>query len=241
MKMRIGLIGCGRMGRELEQLAPTLGMELCVRFDLGNELADSSDLQGAQVLIDFSTAGAVIPNLTVAAQKSIPVVEGTTGWLSHMEQIRAIPGLTMIYSSNFSMGVYRFQQLVKLAGQLLGSSEMYDAYVHEWHHNAKADSPSGTALTLARTLLSVMPQKKELLTNASEGKISPQALHVTSTRVGRVPGTHEIGFDSQFDQITLRHQAFGREAFAYGALAAVTWIADRKGIYTMDDFMTQQQ
>lgn len=238
--MKIGLIGYGRMGREIERLAPQLGHELCARFDSGTEFTADSDLLGAKVLIDFSAQGAVFSNLSSAAQKQVPVVEGATGWLSQLDAVRAIPRLTMIHSANFSMGVYRFQQLVCLAGQLYGSSRTYDAYVHEWHHSAKADSPSGTALSLARALLGAMPHKTELLTGASCGKISPEALHVSSTRVGRIPGTHEIGFNSEYDHIVLRHEAYGREAFAFGALAAAVWIANRHGIYTMDDFMKDQ-
>lgn len=239
--MKIALIGYGRMGREIERMAPTLESEICARFDLGEELSPSSDLKGAHALIDFSGAQAIAQNLTTAALLNIPIVEGTTGWYEQLEQIKEIPGLTMIYSANFSMGVYRFQQVTQFAGQLFGAAGGYDAYVHEWHHAGKADSPSGTALSLAKTLLAEMPQKTELLTNTSNGKIAPQALHVTSTRTGRIPGTHEIGFDSIYDQITLRHQAFGREAFAYGALRAAEWILDRTGIYTMADFMSKQK
>ncbi len=239
--MKIALIGYGRMGREIEKLAPDLGHEITGRFELAQELTADSALNGAQVLIDFSAAEAVMNNLHSAAQLGVPIVEGSTGWLQRLAEANELTGLTMIYSSNFSMGVYRFQQLVRLAGQLYGSDDGYDVYVHEWHHHAKADSPSGTALTLARTLQSVMPRKTELLTQPAQGKIPAHALHVSSTRVGRIPGTHEIGFDSRYDQIILRHQAFGREAFAYGALAAAEWIAQRKGIYTMDDFMAGQK
>ncbi len=238
--MKIGLLGSGRMGHELERLAPTLGYEICVRFEQGSELKTDSNVAGARVLIDSSGADAVIANLTAAAALSLPVVEGTTGWLAQLERVRAIPGLTMVYSANFSMGVYRFLQMVKTAGRLYGVDAQYDVYVHEWHHSGKADSPSGTAMTLAHALLEVLPRKTGLLTTASSGKIPSHTLHVSSTRVGRVPGTHEVGFDSAFDQITLRHQAFGREAFAYGALQAAQWIADRRGIYTMDDFMAGQ-
>ncbi|NLP09638.1 4-hydroxy-tetrahydrodipicolinate reductase [bacterium] len=238
--MKIGLLGSGRMGKEVERLASTLGDEICVRFDLGSALKADSDVAGASVLIDFSSADAVVANLTAAAALSLPVVEGTTGWLAQLERVRTIPGLTMVYSSNFSMGVYRFLQLVKTAGRLYGVEAQYDVYIHEWHHRGKADSPSGTAMTLAQALLEVLPQKTELLTTASSGEIPAHTLHVSSTRVGRVPGTHEVGFDSAFDQITLRHQAFGREAFAYGALQAAHWIVDRRGMYTMDDFMAGQ-
>jgi len=238
--MKIALVGFGRMGQEVERQALRLGHEISMRFELGLELTEEVDLHDAQVLIDFSTAAAVKSTLSMAAQRSLPVVEGTTGWVPDLEAVRRIPGLTMIYSPNFSMGVYHFQQLVRMAGRLYGSASVYDAYVHEWHHTGKADSPSGTAITLANALLEEMPQKKELLLQTAEHKIAPHALHVTSTRAGSIPGTHEIGFDSPYDQIILRHQAFGREAFAYGALMAASWIIGRKGIFTMDDFMAEQ-
>jgi 4-hydroxy-tetrahydrodipicolinate reductase len=238
--MQIGLIGYGRMGREVERMALTRGHEIVHRFDV--EEAGSKTLHSvdAQVLIDFSTAEAVLEHAEAAAAAGIPLVEGTTGWQDRRQEIEAIENLTMIYSANFSIGVYRFQQVVKLAGRLYGALGVYDTYVHEWHHTGKADSPSGTALSLAKSLLEELPDKRELLTTAAAGKIAPDRLHVSSTRVGRIPGTHEVGFDSPYDQITIRHQAFGREAFAFGAVRAAEWICGKHGLFTMDDFMADQ-
>jgi 4-hydroxy-tetrahydrodipicolinate reductase len=238
--MQIGLIGYGRMGHEVERMASSMGHEIIHHFDVGHELSDSMPLPDVQVLIDFSTAETVLKHAATAAALGIPLVEGTTGWQERRQELEAIRNLTMIYSANFSIGVYRFQQVVKLAGRLYGALGVYDTYVHEWHHTGKADSPSGTALSLAKMLLEVLPNKKELLTATAAGKIAPASLHVSSTRVGRIPGTHEIGFDSPYDQITIRHQAFGREAFAFGAVRAAEWICGKKGLFTMDDFMADQ-
>ncbi len=238
--MKIALIGYGRMGHEVERMAAGMGHDITHHFDVGQEWSGRAPLPGVQVLIDFSTAEAVIDHAVAAAALGIPLVQGTTGWQSRRQELATIPNLTMIYSANFSIGVYRFQQVVKLAGQLYGRLGVYDTYVHEWHHTGKADSPSGTALSLANALVEVLPNKSELLATASAGKIAPSALHVSSTRVGRVPGTHEVGFDSQYDQITIRHQAFGRDAFAFGAVRAAEWICGKTGVFTMDDFMADQ-
>lgn len=236
--MEIGIIGYGRMGHEIEKLCPLLKHEIRIQLDIDNPLKPSTDLRGAEVLIDFSIADAVMDTLRATAEIGVPIVEGTTGWFAQLDQARAVKDLTMVYSPNFSMGVYRFIKLVKYASELYGTSKDYDLYVHEWHHSGKKDSPSGTALKLAETILGVVPDKKSWLLTSADGKIPQDVLHVTSTRVGRVPGTHEVGFDSDFDAVTIKHQAHGREGFAYGALRAAEWIADRKGIFTMDDFMS---
>jgi len=179
--------------------------------------------------------------LRVAAKNTVPVVEGTTGWYDRFDEVRAIEGLTMIYSPNFSIGVYQFTQLVRRAARHLGPLECYDTYVHEWHHSGKADSPSGTAARLAEVLVEELPNKDSSMHESCHRQIEPSELHVTSTRVGRMPGTHEVGFDSEYDQIQLRHVALGRTGFAYGSLKAAEWIVDRQGIYTMDDWMNSSQ
>lgn len=235
--MKIGILGYGRMGHEVEKISMQSGHQITSRFDIENLLKPTSDLNGAEVLISFTLKNAVVENLKTAAQLSVPVVEGTTGWYDQLVQVRQIKNLTVIYSPNFSMGVYQFNKLVAYAAELYGALGEYDAYVHEWHHAGKMDSPSGTAKKLADILITNLPQKERALFTTSEGKIDPKALHVTSTRVGRVPGTHEVGFDSAFDSIHLRHTAHSREGFAYGAIRAAEWIIGRQGIFTMDDFM----
>jgi 4-hydroxy-tetrahydrodipicolinate reductase len=234
--MRIALVGYGRMGPEIRAVAEARGHAISQIFDISRPPRQEID-PSADVIIDFSTAAAVPDTLRWAAKWQIPVVEGTTGWREEEVDLSAIPGLTMVYSPNFSPGVYRFTKLVEMAGRLFAGND-YDVYVHEWHHAGKADSPSGTARRLAEVLLSVMPSKTEILAETSHGRIPGNRLHVTSTRVGRVPGTHEVGFDSRGDAVILRHQAWGRESFAYGAVLAAEWIQGKKGIFTMDEFMS---
>jgi 4-hydroxy-tetrahydrodipicolinate reductase len=236
--MKLALAGYGRMGKEIERLAPQMGHAIVAVFDEFRLLTESSSLQEAEVLVDFSVEEAVLEVLGVAARKGVPVVEGTTGWYHALDQVRGIQDLTMVYSPNFSMGVYRFTQLVRVAAQLFGSLGSYDVYVHERHHSGKADSPSGTAARLAQVLVSELPEKSKLFSEMCHRKIAPEELHVTSTRAGRNPGSHEVGFDSEYDSIELRHDAHGRAAFAYGALKAAEWIAGRQGIFTMDDWMS---
>ena len=235
--MKIAILGYGRMGHEIEKIAKERGHEIAAVFDIDKPFDENADLNGARVIIDFTLQEAVEKNLRTAAARGIPVVEGTTGWLEKLDDVRKIDNLTMVYSPNFSVGVYMFSQIVRYAAQLLGRLDMYDCYVHEWHHSGKADSPSGTAKKLADILLAELPNKEYAFYETSHQRIEPRALHVTSTRVGRFPGTHEIGFDSPADFIQLRHQAHGRSGFAYGAVRAAEWIVDKKGIFTMDDFI----
>lgn len=235
--MKIGIVGYGRMGHEVEKLAGGLGHEVTAIFDESNPL-DGNSVLDADVLIDFSLSHVVLGVLKVAARKGIPVVEGTTGWQDQWDEVRGIEGLTMIHSPNFSMGVYQFSRLVREAASLLGPLECYDSYLHEWHHSGKADSPSGTAIRLAEILIAELPDKEKPLYESCHRRIDPGELHVSSTRVGRMPGTHEIGFDSEYDQILLRHTAQGRAGFAYGALRAAEWIVENEGIFSMDDWMT---
>ena len=235
--MRIGLVGYGRMGREIEAQARQAGHDVCVRFEIENPLSKTTGLDGAEVLIDFSISQSVVNTLTAAAKLGVPVVEGTTGWNDQIKTVLAIENLTLLYSANFSIGVHQFIKLVEYAAKLLGPLQDYDCYVHEWHHAGKADSPSGTAYKMAEALLPHLPNKTSVLGKTSEGKIAAQALHVTSTRAGRIPGTHEVDFDSAADFIQLRHQAHGREGFARGAVRAAEWIVGKNGIFTMDDFV----
>jgi len=235
--MKIGILGYGRMGHEVEKIAVKIGHWVVSKFDVGNELTRSSNLHGAEALISFTSANTVIANLMIAAELNIPVVEGTTGWYDQLDSIKSIPNLSMIYSPNFSCGVYQFTKLVKYAAELYGRLNNYDCYLHELHHRGKADSPSGTAKKLADILVSTLPDKENVTVLPCNKKINPESLCVSATRVGRIPGTHEIGFDSEFDLIQIKHQAHGRESFADGAIRAAEWLKGKKGIFTMDDFM----
>ncbi|HPG39060.1 MAG TPA: dihydrodipicolinate reductase C-terminal domain-containing protein [bacterium] len=235
--MKFAILGYGRMGHEVEKVAQNLGHTITAVFDIDQPFTVTSALNGAQVLIDFTLAATVPHNLSIAAQLGIPVVEGTTGWYEKLADVKNINGLTMLYSPNFSIGVYQFTKIVAFASRLMGSLDSYDCYLHEWHHTGKADSPSGTAKNLANVILENFPAKDKILTDTSYSAIDKKALHVTSTRVGRVPGTHEIGFDSVYDHITLRHEVHNREGLAFGAVRGAEWLAGKTGLFTMDDFM----
>lgn len=235
--MKLAILGYGRMGKEVEKQALLRGHEITAVFDIGDSFSMTSNLNGAQAIISFTLADAVLQNLKTAAALQTPIVEGTTGWYDHLPAVQDIENISIIYSPNFSIGVYRFTQLVEYAAKLFGRHPEYDCYLHELHHIGKADSPSGTAKKLANVLLDNLPDKEELLFETSHQAINPKALHVTSTRVGRIPGEHTVGFDSAADEITLKHVAHGREGFAAGAVQAAEWIAGKSGIFTMDDFI----
>lgn len=234
--MNIAILGYGRMGKEIERMAQSRGHSISDLFDIDKPFSVDSKLS-ADVIIDFTLPDAVLDNLKTAAYFGIPIVEGTTGWLDKMEEAGRIDNLTMIFSPNFSLGVYLFNRIVRQAARLIGEVGGYDCYLHEWHHTGKVDSPSGTAKKLAEILLEELPQKEKALFETCQNRIDPKTLHVTSSRVGRIPGTHEIGFDSDADMITLRHTAHGRLGFAGGAVRAAEWIVGKKGLFTMDDFM----
>jgi len=233
--MKIGLIGYGKMGREIEAIARAQGDTIAQVFELGSEV-HSNALRDIDVCIDFSIPEAVLANIRAAMEARTDIVVGTTGWYEHLPELKAVVKESgLLYSANFSLGMNYFFRIVRHAAALMNRATEYDPYVHEVHHRQKIDSPSGTALRLAQILLDEIDRKKEMLGKPPEGKIDPTTLHVTSTRAGVVAGTHTIGFDSEADFIELTHVAKTRRGFALGALAAARWLCGRKGIYTMDD------
>lgn len=235
--MNIAIYGYGRMGRMLEEVAVSRGHLITGVFDVDSPLEEPAQLKGSDAVISFSLPQAVLPLLENAAAAGVPVVEGTTGWYDDLGKARKISGLNMVYSPNFSIGVFHFTEIVREASLRLGRVGGYDIYIHEFHHSGKKDSPSGTAKHLGEVVLDSVPEKKVLLTEACHGRIGPEQLHVTSTRTGRFSGSHEVGFDSEVDLIQVKHTAHNRNGFALGAVMAAEWIAGREGIYTMGEFM----
>jgi len=228
-KMRLLLLGHGRMGTLVEALAPEYGCEVCgVLDDVSNEggagLAPGR-WPDVQVAIDFSIASAVEDNVRALAASKINVVIGTTGWDDTRPRIRDIverSGIGVVAAPNFSTGAILFGEIAKAAAGLLASHAEYGAYVHELHHSAKRDAPSGTALSLKA---------------AVEGAGYGRPIDMASTRAGSIPGTHTIGFDGPSDTITLTHAVRDRGTFARGALVAAQWINGRRGWYTMHDVL----
>jgi 4-hydroxy-tetrahydrodipicolinate reductase len=233
--MKIALIGFGKMGREIDSIAREQGDVVARTFDSRHAVRPEA-LDDVDVCIEFSTPDAVLQNIRAAIEARRDIVVGTTGWSQHLPEIKsAVKESGLLYSSNFSLGMNIFFRIVKRSAELINRRSEYDPYVHEIHHREKVDSPSGTALSLARILVDGIERKKQILAKPPEGKISPEMLHVSSTRAGLFAGTHTVGFDSEADMIELRHVAKSRRGFALGALAAARWLRGRKGVYTMDD------
>jgi 4-hydroxy-tetrahydrodipicolinate reductase len=219
--MKVLLVGYGKMGRLVEELAPAHGLEIggVVDIDRGDWSAP------ADVAIDFSTADAVRRNFARYVERRLPVVIGTTGWGDGAADLRAqadAAGLGVVVSANFSLGVNLFQLIVAEAARLMQRHGEYGAWIHEAHHVTKRDAPSGTALVL-----------RDAMTEAGYDRV----IDVSSTRAGAIPGRHTIGFDSLSDTIELIHTARDRRGFASGALVAANWLIGRRGWFTMRDVL----
>ena len=223
----LALIGVGRMGRALADLAPERGFDVVARIGSAEPITRDS-LSGARVAIEFTVPGAAVANVLACAKAGCAVVVGTTGWYGQLPMLRAElekAGAAMLYAPNFSVGVAIFERVVAEAARLFAGAG-FDGHLIETHHTAKKDAPSGTAAALART--------------AETASGTP--LPITSVRVGAVPGTHEVVFDATFEQVRLVHEARDRRVFAEGALAAARWVAERTGddatgVFTMQDVL----
>jgi len=217
----LAIVGYGKMGRLIDQLAPEYGFTVTARVDVDRD----ESLQGADVAVEFSVPSSVVANVAKIGALGIPIVVGTTGWLDHLAEVKALVGKTnsaLVWSPNFSVGVNIFTRLVAEAARLFKNEKEYGAWAWEIHHITKKDAPSGT-------LLKLVDQMK------ASG--FDRAIDSSSSRAGAHPGTHEIGFDSSADTITLRHTARSREGFARGALKAAQWIIGRKGCYEFSDVL----
>jgi 4-hydroxy-tetrahydrodipicolinate reductase len=238
--MRIGLIGSsGKMGRAIEDVVRETSHEIVARFDINNTLTRQA-VNGCDVLIDFSAAAGLEINLQIALDARLPFVTGTTGWYDRkkliQQKVDAANG-AFLYASNFSIGMLLFHRLLARAAQLYGAFEQYDFALHEIHHNQKADSPSGTALTLAREVIKKLPGKTDLQLGNPAEKIASEKMHVSSSRVGSVPGTHTLYVESIQDSIELTHRAHGRIGFASGAVKAAEWLIGKQGFFSMDEMI----
>lgn len=219
----LALVGMGRMGRALAELAPDRGFAVVARLDHDQPVTRDS-LGGAAVAIEFTVPGAAASNVFACAAAGCPVVVGTTGWYGELPSVRAEVERrkgAMLYAPNFSLGVAIFDRLVAEAARLFAGAPAFEAHMVETHHAAKKDAPSGTAAALARTA------------EQASGKAMP----ITSVRVGSVPGTHELVFDAPFEQVRLVHEARDRRVFAEGALTAARWLIGRRGVFTMQDVL----
>lgn len=221
--MNLAIVGYGKMGRIIERLAPEYGFETKLRLDIDNnanfEGLTEANFQGIDAAVEFSTPSAALENIERLAKLRVNVVVGTTGWFDHLDRARAAveqAGSGLVWSPNFSVGVSVFSHLVTEAARLLARQPEYGAWAWEIHHITKKDAPSGTMLTLVETM------KKAGYT---------KTIDVAASRAGTHAGTHEVGFDSAADTITIRHTARSRDGFARGALRAARWLVGKKGFY----------
>ena len=227
--MKLLLVGHGKMGQLVGQLAGQYACDVAGVMDPASPLhgggPDADAWAGVDVAIDFSTPDSVVPNAQALAARGICLVIGTTGWLQHEGTLRKAvtdSGIGIVVAPNFSTGVVLFEALVAHAAKLFAPQTEFAAFLHEAHHSAKKDAPSGTAHSLK---------------HAMEQAGFPRPIDVSSTRAGFIPGTHTIGFDGPAETITLTHAARDRTAFARGALTAAQWVHGRRGWFTMRDVL----
>ncbi|MBN4067011.1 4-hydroxy-tetrahydrodipicolinate reductase [Simkania negevensis] len=238
--MKVALLGYGKMGQAIEKKAPDMGIEVVARIRSNATKAEWEAVEAADVCIDFSHPDALVGNMEKALLLQKPAVVGTTGWYSDIDHIQALVtkhNLGIIYAQNFAMGINLFMQIVAKAAQLIDGFNHYDVAVTETHHRHKVDSPSGTAHTIADLLLENICRKEKICTELNGKKIAPNELHVSAIRLGAVPGTHTVIFNSDHDTITLTHQAHDRSIWAHGALEAAKWIRSKKGLFHINDMI----
>ena len=223
--MKIALIGYGKMGRVVEEIAAEKELDVAGRFTRANPLRAGEALPADAILIDFSIPEAVVENARAAAALSLPLVIGTTGWQDRLGEVREIvegSGIAAVWASNFSLGVNVFYRIAEQSAKLLAAFEGYDPFIQDWHHRFKIDSPSGTALELRRRMAPFYGERE---------------IPITSRRAGYVPSEHAVGFDSAADTIYLEHRARNRRGLAEGALLAAQWIAGRRGFFEFRDVL----
>jgi 4-hydroxy-tetrahydrodipicolinate reductase len=230
--MKIALLGYGKMGKVIERIALERGHEIVLKKDQNNTF---EGLSIADVAIDFSVPDSAVANISECLNNGIPVISGTTGWLADypkMVQLCEEKNGSFIYASNFSLGVNVFFELNEYLAKMMANLKQYNVSMEEIHHIQKLDAPSGTAITLAEGVIKHTDYANWTL----ETPISNE-IHIEAKRIENVPGTHSIFYDSEVDQIEIKHTAHSREGFALGAVVAAEWLVGKKGVFTMKDVL----
>lgn len=234
--MKIALLGYGKMGKVIEKIALERGHQIVLKKG-----SDSSfeGLLNADVAIDFSIPSVAVANISECLHNAIPVVSGTTGWLADYTKITALcqeKNGSFIYGSNFSLGVNIFFELNDYLAKMMKNLTQYNVTMEEIHHTQKLDAPSGTAITLAQGIIENSNYTGWVLSNNSS-TTTEKEIPITAKRIENVPGTHSIYYDSNVDQIEIKHTAHNREGFALGAVIAAEWLLNKKGIFSMKDVL----
>lgn len=234
--MKIALLGYGRMGKTIEQIALQRGHEIILKVD---ENTGDYNISDADVAIDFSIPSVAFKNITNCFNNNVPVVSGTTGWLDKFEEATEICKKNkgaFIYASNFSLGVNIFFELNDYLAKMMKNLGDYNISMEEIHHTKKLDAPSGTAITLAEDIIKHTTKNKWAL----DVTTSENELPIRAKRIPDVPGTHSIKYESKIDTIDIKHTAHNRQGFALGAVVAAEWLADKEGIFSMKDVLGLQ-
>ncbi len=236
--MKIALIGYGKMGKAIESIALSKGHEIVLKIDIqNNQDFTEAALQKADVAIEFTGPHSAFENVKKCIAWGVPVVSGSTGWLDHWAEIKdlcAEKNGTLIYSSNYSIGVNLFFELNKQLAQLMESYNSYDVSMTEVHHTEKKDAPSGTAISLAEQILTNLGRKNKWVNTASGNS---NELVIQSERIDPAPGTHIVKYSSEVDDIEIIHTAHTRIGFASGAVLAAEFAFEKKGTFTMKDVL----
>lgn len=230
--MKIALLGYGKMGQVIERIALSRGHEIVLRKTGSTSF---NGLEDADVAIDFSIPNAAVGNISQCLHTNVPIVSGTTGWLSEYETMVALCAEkkgAFIYGSNFSLGVNIFFELNEKLAKMMSKFDAYKVSMEEIHHTQKLDAPSGTAITLAKTIIDHSDYSSWALENAKSDEI-----WIDAKRIENVPGTHTVVYDSEVDSIEIKHTAHNREGFALGAVLAAEWIVGKTGVFTMKDVL----
>ncbi len=236
--MEIALIGYGKMGKEIENIALKRNHKISFKIDNEKNWKLSKEkLKNTDVAIDFSTPQSVISNIKKCFNANVPVVVGTTGWFEHLEEIKRLCKKTkqaLFFSSNFSIGMNIFFELNKKLASVMSNYDDYDVTIEEIHHIQKLDAPSGTAIILANEIISNINRKEKWVNNKAQ---SENELEISSIRKNKVTGTHKVKYDSDVDSIEIIHTAKSRKGFALGAVLAAEFIYGKKGFFEMKDML----
>lgn len=230
--MKIALLGYGKMGKTIEQIAVARGHEIVLKID---NAETPYDITIADVAIEFSTPNSAFANISNSLTHKVPVVAGTTGWLSQYNEAVALckaQQTAFLYASNFSIGVNVFFALNKTLAKLMSGLKEYEVAIEEIHHTQKLDVPSGTAITLAEGIIAETDKTGWHLDTAAENEIP-----IVAKRIDNTPGTHIITYSSEVDTIEIKHTAHNRNGFALGAVMAAEWIVGKQGVFTMSDVL----
>lgn len=240
--MNIALLGYGKMGQLIGEIAEARGHTLVAKINLENQfLLESLDPKSIDVAIEFSQPEAALDNIKWALGKGVPILSGTTGWLAKLPEIAALTQKqngTFFYASNFSIGVNVFFKVNEFLAQLMNETTGYQVSLEEIHHTEKKDAPSGTAITLAEGMLKHYSQLKQWHLVGQDPNATSDSIPITAKRIDPAPGTHSILYSSEIDDIQITHTAHSRQGFAQGAVQVAEWILGKKGVLSMDDFLS---